>query len=110
MVKFKIFDTLQKKYIGLHTTKIWDSRYNLGIWSNTITDSKVEELYNMMKEMKDIKHLQLQIKINGRFKPVTKEVIEQHMKISKSYKKKSTNKKRQKNNKKTQKNNWWPFA
>ena len=100
MVKFKIFDTLQKKYIGLHTTKIWDSRYKLGIWSNTIMDNKVEELYNMMK---DIKHLQLQIKINGRFKPVTKEVIEQHKKISKSYKKKSKNKK-------TQKNNWWPFA
>jgi hypothetical protein len=99
MVKFKIFDTLQKKYIGL-PTKIWDSRYKLGIWSNTIMDNKVEELYNMMK---DIKHLQLQIKINGRFKPVTKEVIEQHKKISKTYKKKSTNKK-------TQKNNWWPFA
>ena len=107
MVKFKIFDTLQKKYIGLHTTKIWDSRYKLSIWSNTIMDNKVEELYNMMK---DIKHLQLQIKINGRFKPVTKEVIEQHKKISKSYKKKSKSYKKKSKNKKTQKNNWWPFA
>lgn len=106
MVKFKIFDTLQKKYIGL-PTKIWDSRYKLSIWSNTIMDNKVEELYNMMK---DIKHLQLQIKINGRFKPVTKEVIEQHKKISKSYKKKSKSYKKKSKNKKTQKNNWWPFA
>jgi hypothetical protein len=99
MVKFKIFDTLQQKYVSLNTTKIWESRYKLGIWNNTIMDNKIEELYNMMK---DITHLQLQIKINGRFKPVTKEVIEQHKIKKSSYKKKSTNKKTQKN--------WWPFA
>ena len=53
---------------------MWEVRYNLGIWNNSVDANKVGEMYKIMK--RNDKHLELYVKIDGRFKPVSKEVLD----------------------------------
>jgi hypothetical protein len=72
MVKFKIYDKKLQKFV--HSDKVWEARYKLGIWNNSVNDHKLGEMYKIMK--RNDQHLELYVKIDGRFKPVSKEVID----------------------------------
>ena len=79
MVKFKIYDKKQKKFVQQSASdKVWKVRYNLGIWNNSVNDKNLAEMYKIMK--RNDKHLELYVKIDGRFKPVSKEVIDSVLK------------------------------
>lgn len=81
MVKFKVYDKKLKKFVSQNELKAWRIRHDLGIWNNGITDTRLGELYKLMKQHD--KHLELHAKLNGRFKPVTNELIEE---VEKQYK------------------------
>ena len=57
---------------------MWEARYKLGIWNNSVIDDKLSEMYKIMK--RNDRHLELNVKIDGRFKPVSKEVIDKQYK------------------------------
>ena len=101
MVHFKIYDKRQKKFVGQdHAGKAWTIRYDLDIWNNNVNDNKLGEMYKVMKN--NDKHLELYVKIDGRFRTVTKEVIDT---ITTQYKKgeperKASRKKRREKSKK----------
>lgn len=79
MVQFKIYDKKLQKFVQLSVAnEVWDARYKLGIWNNSVIDDKLGEMYTIMK--KNYKHLELYVKIGGRFKPVSKEVIDKQYK------------------------------
>lgn len=65
---------------------MWEVRYKLGIWNNSVNDYKLGEMYKIMK--RNNPNLELYVKIDGRFKPVSKEVIDN---VVKKYKKKNQN-------------------
>ena len=65
---------------------MWEVRYKLGIWNNSVFDSNLGEMYKIMK--RNNPNLELYVKIDGRFKPVSKEVIDN---VVKKYKKKNQN-------------------
>ena len=89
MVAFKIYDKKKKKFVQQHASaKVWKERYNIGIWNNDVSDYKLGEMYKIMK--RNDKHLELYVKIHGRFKPVSKEVIDN---VVKEYKKKEPERK-----------------
>lgn len=89
MVRFKIYDKIQKKFVGQDaSSRVWDVRYKLGIWNNNVNDNKVDEMYKIMNKYD--KHLELYIKLDGRFKPVSKEVIDT---VVKQYKEKEPERK-----------------
>ena len=74
MVNFKIYDKRQKKFVGQHFAgKAWTVRFSLGIWDNRVSDTRLGEMYKIMNN--NDKHLILYVKIDGRYKPVTKEII-----------------------------------
>ena len=74
MVKFKIYDKRQKKFVGQNASdKVWTIRFNLGIWNNQVSDNRLGEMFRVMNN--NDKHLELYVKIDGRFKSVTKEII-----------------------------------
>ena len=74
MVNFKIYDKRQNKFVGQHFAgKAWTVRYSLGIWNNRVSDTRLGEMYKIMNN--NDKHLILYVKIDGRYKPVTKEII-----------------------------------
>ena len=75
MVKFKIYDKRQKKFVGPgFAGKAWTERYNLGIWDNGVRDTKLGQMFKIMNN--NDKHLELYVKIDGRYKPVSKEAID----------------------------------
>lgn len=83
MVNFKIYDKKLQKFVQHSASaKVWEDRYKLGIWNNSVIDYKLGEMYKIMK--RNDRHLELYVKIDGRFKPVTKEVIDN---VNKQYKK-----------------------
>ena len=89
MVAFKIYDKKKKKFVQQWASaKVWRARYDLGIWNNGVSDDKLGEMYKIMK--RNDKHLELYVKIYGRFKPVSKEVIDN---VVKEYKKKEPERK-----------------
>jgi hypothetical protein len=84
MVKFKIYDKKLQKFVNQSASdKVWKVRYKLGIWNNSIEDNNLSEMYKIMK--RNDKHLELYVKIDGRFKAVSKEVIDN---VIKKYKEK----------------------
>lgn len=92
MVNFKIYDKKLKKFVQQSASnKVWEARYKLGIWNNSINNEKLGEMYKIMK--RSDKHLELYVKIKGRFIPVTKEVIDIFVT---QYKKKTPKRKNQK--------------
>lgn len=92
MVNFKIYDKKIHKFIQLTASeKVWEARYKLGIWNNSINNDKLGEMYKIMK--RSDKHLELYVKIKGSFKPVSKEVIDSFVT---QYKKKTPKRKNQK--------------
>ena len=89
MVKFKIYDKKLQKFVQQSASdKVWEVRYKLGIWNNSVNDDKLGEMYKIMK--RNNQHLELYVKIDGRFKPVSKEVIDN---VVKQYKKKEPERK-----------------
>lgn len=89
MVKFKIYDKKLQKFVNQSASdKVWEVRYKLGIWNNSVNDYKLDEMYKIMK--RNNQHLELYVKIDGRFKPVSKEVIDN---VVKQYKKKEPERK-----------------
>jgi hypothetical protein len=89
MVAFKIYDKKKKKFVGQHASaKVWRARYDLGIWNYSVNVDKLGEMYKIMK--RNDKHLELYVKNYGRFKPVSKEVIDN---VVKEYKKKEPERK-----------------
>ena len=103
MVKFKIYNKKLKQFVSQDASdKVWKARYNLGIWNNSIHDNKLEEMYKIMK--RSDKDLELYVKLNGRFQPVTKEVIDIIVKDNKK-RNKSTKKKYKKRNRSSLKKN-----
>jgi hypothetical protein len=94
MVKFKIYNKKLKKFVSQDASDtVWKIRHNLGIWNNNVNDNSVNEMYKKMK--KNDKNLELYVKIDGRFKPVTKEVIDT---VIKEYKKKEPERKEYRKN------------
>lgn len=74
MVKFKIYDKKLKKFVNLTSSpKVWDIRYDLGIWNDSIGETKLKDMYKIMK--KHDKHLELQIKTQGKFRPISNELL-----------------------------------
>ena len=74
MVKFKIYDTRQKKFVGQGASdKVWTERYKLGIWNNQVNDTQLDKMFRIMNN--NDKHLGLYVKIDGRYKLVTREII-----------------------------------
>ena len=89
MVKFKIYDKKLQKFVQQSASdKVWEVRYKLGIWNNSVNDDKLGEMYKIMK--RNDQHLELYVKIDGRFTPVSKEVIDN---VVKQYKKKEPERK-----------------
>jgi len=89
MVKFKIYDKKQKKFVQQYASdKVNTASWKLGIWNNSINEDKLDEMYKIMK--RNDKHLELYVKIDGRFKPVSKDVIAN---VIKQYKKKEPERK-----------------
>ena len=89
MVKFKIYDKKLQKFVQQSASnKVWEVRYKLRIWNNSVHDEKLGEMYKIMK--RNDKHLELYVKIDGRFKPVSKEVIDN---VVKQYKKEAPQRK-----------------
>jgi len=89
MVAFKIYDKKKKKYVQQFAShKVWEERYNLGIWNNGVNVDKLGEMYKIMKH--NDKHLELYVKIYGDFKPASKKVIDN---VVKEYKKKEPERK-----------------
>mgnify|MGYP000273053123 CR=1 FL=1 len=79
MVQFKIYDKKLQKFVQqTASNKVWEARYKLGIWNNSVIDDKLGEMYKIMK--RNDRHLELYVKIDGRFKPVSKEVIDKQYK------------------------------
>ena len=75
MVDFKIYDKKLKKFVQQSASnKVWEARYKHGIRNNSINNEKLGEMYKIIK--RSDKHLELYVKIKGRFKPVSKEVID----------------------------------
>ena len=102
MVKFKIYDKKLKKFVPQHASdKVNKVRFNLGIWNNSVNDDKLGEMYKIMK--RNDQHLELYAKVDGRFTPVSKEIID---KVVKQYKEKEperkANWKKQKENRRTE--------
>lgn len=91
MVRFRFYDKKQKKFIFQHEGgKVWDARYKLEIWDNTVKDTNLEEMYKIMNANE--KHLELHVKVGGKFKPYSKEVLDF---ILSEYKKKEPERKEQ---------------
>ncbi len=89
MVAFKIYDKKLQKFVQQGASaKVWRAHYDLGIWNNEVDDDKLGEMYKIMK--RNDKHLELYVKIYGRFKPVSKEVIDN---VVNEYKKKEPERK-----------------
>lgn len=89
MVGFRFYDKKQKKFVGQHEGgKVWDARYKLEIWDNTVKDTNLEEMYKIMTANE--KHLELHIKVGSRYQPYSKEVLEQ---VVTEYKKKEPERK-----------------
>ena len=113
MVKFKIYDKRQKKFVGQDKAgKAWTERYSLGIWDNEVGDTKLGQMFKIMNN--NDKHLELYVKIDGRYKTVTKEIIDT---IENEYKKGEPERKERrkkfregllKNRKTSKKLNWVP--
>ena len=79
MVQFKIYDKKLQKFVQQSASnKVWEARYKLGIWNNSVIDDKLGEMYKIMK--RNDRHLELYVKIDSRFKPVSKEVIDKQHK------------------------------
>jgi len=89
MVKFKIYDKKLQKFVQQSASnKVWEVRSKLRIWNNSVNDEKLGEMYKIMK--RNDQHLELYVKIDGRFKPVSKEVIDN---VVKHYKKEAPQRK-----------------
>ena len=49
MVKFRFYDKKQKKFVYQHEGgKVWENRYKLEIWDNTVRNTNLEEMYKIM--------------------------------------------------------------
>jgi hypothetical protein len=89
MVKFRFYDKKQKKFVDQSEGgKVWENRYNLEIWDNTVKDTNLEEMYKIMTANE--KHLELHVKVGSRYQPYSKEVLEQ---VVTEYKKKEPERK-----------------
>ena len=83
MVQFKIYDKKQKKFVSQSASdKVWTIRHSIGIWNNNVNDKNLGKMYKIMKN--NDKHLELYVKIDSRYKPVSKEAIDT---VEKTYKK-----------------------
>jgi hypothetical protein len=91
MVSFRFYDKKQKKFVDQHEGgKVWDARYKLEIWDNTVKDTNLEEMYKIMTSNE--KHLELHVKVGSRYQAYSKEVLEQ---VLNEYKKKEPKRKEQ---------------
>lgn len=89
MVKFKIYDKNLQQFVSeSNSDKLWKSRHDLGIWNNSVNDNKLREMYKIIT--RNDPRLEIHVKIDGRFKPVSKEVIDN---IENKFKKKEPERK-----------------
>lgn len=87
MVRFKIYDRRQKKFVGQDASpRVWDVRFKLGIWNNKVRDDKLDEMYKIMN--RNDPHLELHVKHKGRFMPyssnISKEIAENYKQTQKT--------------------------
>lgn len=120
MVRFKIYDKNQKKFVGQDASaRVWDVRYKLDIWNNTVRDDKLDEMYKIMN--RNDPHLELYVKHKGRFTPysrnISKEISENYKQSQKSRPKITLKERREmfkkliqeaRSKRKTQKRKWIP--
>ena len=91
MVKFRFYDKKQKKFVDQSEGgKVWENRYKLEIWDNTVKDTNLEEMYKIMTSHE--KHLELHVKLGSSYHPYSKEVLEQ---VLAEYKRKESERKEQ---------------
>ena len=89
MVKFKIYDKKLQKFVQQYVSyTVRKYKDKLGIWHDNVNDYKLGEMYKIMK--RNDQHLEIYVKIDGRLKPVSKEVIDN---VVKQYKKKEPERK-----------------
>lgn len=100
MTKFKFFDKNSKKFVSPFKgpSNIWDKRYELGIWDNTIPDENLKKMLDLNKKNKE--NFDIYIKHKNKFVPATKElfpnVVKSKKKSSKQKEKKPSKKKERK--------------
>lgn len=87
MVKFKIYDKREKKFVGpMASPSVWYVRYKFGIWNNNVDDDKLDEMYKIMN--RNDPHLELHVKHKGRFTPysssISKEIAENYKQTQKT--------------------------
>lgn len=74
MVKFRFYNKKLKKFVDqTEGGKVWENRYKLEIWDNTVKDTNLEEMYKIMASKE--KHLELHVKVGSRYQPYSKEVL-----------------------------------
>ena len=85
MVQFKIYDKNLKKFVELALVgdKVWKDRYSLGIWNNGIQSHSLEKMYKLMKRTQP--HLEIYVKVDNRYKPISNEIIKKVMAEHKLY-------------------------
>ena len=76
MIKFRFYDKKLKKFVDQSKGgKVWENRYKLEIWDNSVKESNLEEMYKIMASKE--KHLELHVKVGNRYQLYSKEVLEQ---------------------------------
>ena len=74
MVKFRFYNKKLKKFVDqTEGGKVWENRYKLEIWDNTVKDTNLEEMYKIMASKE--KHLELHVKVGSRYQAYSKEVL-----------------------------------
>ena len=74
MVQFKVFDKKLKKFVSPERGlgKIWNLRYKLGIWDNSLPDHHVKQLYILMSGQPNF---ELYLKVGSKFEKASLENV-----------------------------------
>lgn len=81
MTEFKFFDKKQKKFVSPFKgpENIWNERYNLGIWNNSIHTDNLRKMVAMNN-----KHFEIYVKHNKKYVIATNKVLDEILNVSKS--------------------------